>query len=138
LSKGGSFSLDYVIINFIPHRLVQNFTMFSVQLTSKNLELTSEVKSLVFEKLQKLEKLLVNFPPDAITATVLLKKRVHQSKDNVFTTTLALTIPSAIFHSHQEGYTLEESSVGAIEDLKEQLEKHKVKLQSQNQNIYSP
>lgn len=102
--------------------------MFPIQLTSKNLELTQEVKNLVYEKLKKLEKWLTNLPPDAITATVLLKKRAHQTKDNVFTTKIALNIPSAAFHAHQEGYSLEESLIGAIEDIEDQIEHHQGKI----------
>lgn len=102
--------------------------MFPVQLTTKNLELTKEVKNLTLEKLSKLEKHLSKIPVDAITATVLLKKRVHQSKDNIYTVKIALNISSGAFHAHQEGYTLEESLIGAIEDIKDQLEKHQAKL----------
>lgn len=101
--------------------------MFSIQLTSKNLELTQEIKNLTFEKLKKLEKWLANFPPDAISTTVLLKKRTHQTKDNRYTTKIALLTPWGMFHAHQEGFTLEESLVGAVDDIEDQLEEHKEK-----------
>lgn len=102
--------------------------MFPIQLTTKNLELTKDLKKLTFEKLKKLEKYFLNLSSDSVLATVLLKKRVHQSEDNIFTTKIALKVPSGICHAHQEGYTLEESLIGAIEDIEDQLERHEGKF----------
>lgn len=102
--------------------------MFPVQLTTKNIELTTEVKYLVNLKLEKLEKRLSIFPPDGVSAVVMLKKRIHRSEDDLYTVRIALYIPSRTLHAHQDGYTLEESLVGGVEDLEDQLERYKGKL----------
>lgn len=102
--------------------------MITLQLTTKKIPLNEEVKRIVQEKLKKLEKLLQKFPEDSIKATILLKKRAHQSEDDIYVTQLAFYIPSKIFHAHQDGYTLEESVNGAVEDIEDQLKKHKEKM----------
>lgn len=102
--------------------------MITLQLTTKNIPLADDIKGIINEKLTKLEKRLVKFPKDAVKAVILLKRRSHRSEDDIYVTTIALYVPSNIFHAHQDGYTLEESLNDAIEDIKDQLEKYKEKI----------
>jgi len=102
--------------------------MIKLELTTRNIPLEDDVKRIVNEKLKKLEKLLVKFPPDSIKAVIMLKKRARRSEDDIYVTNLAFYLPSKIFHADQDGYTLEESLGEAIEDIKDQLKKHKEKM----------
>ena len=102
--------------------------MFTIQLSAKNIPLEDDVKRLTNEKLKKLEKHIMNFPQDALKAIIMLKKRTHRSDDSLYTTTIALYVPSRILHAHYEGYSLEDSLIGAVDDIEEQLEEYKEKL----------
>ena len=106
--------------------------MLKIQLTTKNIPMADDIKRITTEKLKKLEKRLVKFPEDAVKAIVMLKRRQHRSEDDIYVTTIALYVPSRILHAHQDGYTLEESLNGAIEDLEDQLERYKGKFEDRS------
>lgn len=102
--------------------------MIKLQLTTKNIPLADDVKRIVREKLSKLDKFLSKLPPDLVKAVVLLKKRTHRSEDDIYVTQMAVYVPKKILHVHQDGYNLEESVNGAVDDIEDQLKKYKEKM----------
>lgn len=106
--------------------------MFTIQLSAKNIILAEDVKSLVNDKLKKLEKYTAKFPQDSLKAIIMLKKRKHRSDDDIYTTSIAFYIPSRIFHAHQEGYSLVESIIGAVDDIEDQLGRYKGRLEERD------
>lgn len=93
--------------------------------TTKNLGFHEVIKELLEKKLEKLRKLLKNYPEDAVFANVAFKKQLHRSTHEIFNTQIALHLPGDVLHADQNGFTLEESLIGAIEDIEDQVEDYK-------------
>lgn len=90
--------------------------------------MAEDVKRVVNEKLKKLDKYLTRYPEDLIKAVIMIKKRIHRSEDDIYVTRMAIYIPKKILHAREDGYTLEESVNGAVDDIEDQLKKYKEKI----------
>ena len=94
-------------------------------LAFKDGEPDERVRRLVDELAAKLERVVGEQPPDAVSLRVVLENFAH-ARCQVSAT---LTLPSGVLTAHEEGHRVGEAVRDAFAELQRQLEKHKAKVQ---------
>ncbi len=81
------------------------------------------------KKIQKLEKILDNFPQDTISLHISLERNFHREE---FKVSFNLSLPSETLHATEEGDNLYSPINSATENIIRQIEKFKSRLRKEH------
>jgi ribosomal subunit interface protein len=122
---------------------------FTCNVVAKNVSPGVTINHKINQKVQKLERHLIHYPPESVHLQVVLEKNERKS---LHTVTLTLRVPSRILHCHKSYENLERALDESMKCLLREVEKmkaqvsgdyewkqssHRVRLQRERRSIRS-
>ncbi len=104
----------------------------NIQITSDNIKVSSSMKSLTEQKLERLTSKLKDIPEDLIEIRVVLNKG---DADGTFISKVALSIAGKMIVGEDSEYNFESALIKAIDDTLRQYNKEKEKADSEEWQI---
>jgi RNA polymerase sigma factor (sigma-70 family) len=113
-----------VVLRLRPGSQLASWPGVTYTLQFKHGEPDEHVRRLVDESVGKLERLVEEFPPDAVTLRVVVQNHTDDPRSQVSAT---LTVPGRVLAAHEERHRSDEAVRDAFVELQRQLEKYKAK-----------
>lgn len=98
-------------------------------LHTKNFNLSEEAKAKIEQKMAKVDKILKDFSQDAYHGDVTLEK---ETEKELYHAHFLVTVDRKSFFSKKDGYSYEEAIDLALDGVREQLTKYRVKQRKEN------
>ncbi|HEV8338537.1 MAG TPA: HPF/RaiA family ribosome-associated protein [bacterium] len=100
----------------------------SIAVTGRDVDITEEMRSQISAALDRVERRLQGFPPD-MTQTDVVLERLEKTGAWQVRITLGAGAPDHTFTSTEEGATVAEAARRAAEDIVDQVERFRDKVQ---------
>lgn len=95
----------------------------NIQYSSDNMEISESMKVLAESKLKKLARYWVDLPKESTSVRVVM----NSAPEDTFKVKLDVNLNGDVYYADEDGFELESTLIGAVEEVSRQYEKRKTK-----------
>jgi ribosomal subunit interface protein len=99
-----------------------------ISIKATNMDMTAAIEAYVKDKLESIEKLMIDFRPEPTVTVEVGKSTTHHNKGPYFLAEFNLTVPGDVLRARTEAEDLYEAIDVAKDDLRRQVAEFKDRL----------